>query len=212
MTQNMNQILKDVSDFFSNRIKQYGATPQGVDWKDAASQDLGFLQLLQVIQQEPFVLNELGCGYGKLSEILEQSHSDYVYRGYDISADMIAAANQNIQDSRVSFIHMGPQDELEKADYTLANGIFNLKLHYSDSEWEGFIYETLHKMDRSAEKGFAFNMLTSYSDPEYMRSDLYYASASHFFDYCMRHFSRRVQLKHDYPLYEFTLLVFKNVD
>ena len=56
-------------------------------------------------------------------------------------------------------------------------------------------------------KGFAFNMLTSYSDADKMRDDLYYGDPCELFDHCKRSYSRNVALLHDYGLYEFTMLV-----
>jgi hypothetical protein len=55
-------------------------------------------------------------------------------------------------------------------------------------------------------RGFSFNMLTAYSDEDKKRPDLYYASPAGFFEYCRR-YSKRVALLHDYPLYEFTIIV-----
>ena len=56
-------------------------------------------------------------------------------------------------------------------------------------------------------RGFAFNMLTSYSDADRMRSDLHYGDPAAYFDLCKRRFSRNVALLHDYELYEFTIVV-----
>jgi hypothetical protein len=44
-----------------------------------------------------------------------------------------------------------------------------------------------------------------------MRADLYYADPAQVFDYCKRRFSPNVALLHDYGLYEFTILVRKQV-
>ncbi len=52
-----------------------------------------------------------------------------------------------------------------------------------------------------------FNCLTSYSDPEKKRDELYYADPCALFDMCKRRYSRQVALLHDYGLYEFTILV-----
>ena len=68
---------------------------------------------------------------------------------------------------------------------------------------------TLEKIDALSRKGFAFNVLTKYSDREFMRDDLYYADPIFLFEHCRRKFSRFVSLIHDYPLYEFTILVRK---
>jgi hypothetical protein len=40
-----------------------------------------------------------------------------------------------------------------------------------------------------------------------MRADLYYADPAFYVDQCLSRFSRHVTLLHDYPLYEFTVLV-----
>jgi hypothetical protein len=59
--------------------------------------------------------------------------------------------------------------------------------------------------------GFAFNCLTAYSDAHKMQSYLYYADPCRLFDLCKRRYSRNVALLHDYGLYEFTILVRKEL-
>ena len=96
-----------------------------------------------------------------------------------------------------------------EADYTLASGIFNVRLETPEPLWEEYILATLATIDRLSQRGFAFNMLTCYSDPERMRGDLYYGDPCAFFDHCKRLFSREVALLHNYGLYEFTIRVHK---
>jgi hypothetical protein len=64
-------------------------------------------------------------------------------------------------------------------------------------------------MNSLSRAGFAFNALTKYSDAEFMRPDLYYADPLFLFDHCKCRYSKFVALLHDYPLYEFTILVRK---
>jgi hypothetical protein len=52
-------------------------------------------------------------------------------------------------------------------------------------------------------------MLSTYSDPEKRRDDLFYADPCEMFDLCKRRFATRVALLHDYPLFEFTVIVRK---
>ncbi len=75
-----------------------------------------------------------------------------------------------------------------------------------------YVLETLDDLHRLSLKGFAFNALTSYSDPEHIRDDLFYADPSWLFDHCKRSYSGQVALLHDYGLYEFTILVRKNLE
>jgi len=100
-------------------------------------------------------------------------------------------------------------EAVPNADYVIASGIFNVKLKNSEKDWLEYILETLKVINKKSIKGFSFNMLTKYSDAEYMKDNLYYADPLFIFDYCKRNFSKWVTLKHDYPLYEFSIIVKK---
>ena len=95
------------------------------------------------------------------------------------------------------------------ADYGVASGVFNDRVGRSNDEWLSYIKETLNALDRTSRLGFAFNCLTSYSDPDRIRENLYYADPCQLFDFCKRSYSRDIALLHDYGLYEFTVLVRK---
>ena len=84
-----------------------------------------------------------------------------------------------------------------------------MKLDADFDTWTEIVIEGLNQMNSRAVKGIAFNMLTSYSDADRMRPDLYYGDPCFFFDYCKRNFSKNVALLHDYNLYDFTILVRK---
>ncbi len=210
MTQHKNtEILTDVAAYYSAKQDEYGETPRGVDWNGEESQVLRFEQLGKVIQQPGgFSVNDLGCGYGAFVDYLNSRHDDFAYNGYDVSEDMIRAAqNRYANDPRARF-HVAAEPH-ETADYGIASGIFNVRLGRSDAEWEGFLSVTLDLLDRTSRRGFAFNCLTSYADADKMRDYLYYADPCTLFDLCKRRYSRHVALLHDYGLYEFTILVRK---
>jgi hypothetical protein len=105
------------------------------------------------------------------------------------------------------------EHEVPAAAYLLAGAIFNIKLETPSEEWQDFVCETLKRMDGLCSKGFSFNMLTKYSDADRMaeRPDLFFGDPLFFFDFCKRSFSRNVALLHDYGLYDFTILVRKDV-
>lgn len=130
------------------------------------------------------------------------------YRGFDISAEMIAAAvATHGSDGQAAFTTDG--EALRPATYAVASGIFNVKLRHSVAEWRDHVMATLESLHAASERGFAFNMLSTYSDVDRRRPDLHYADPREVFDTCKRRFSPRVALLHDYPLYEFTILVRK---
>ncbi len=62
-------------------------------------------------------------------------------------------------------------------------------------------------MAKLSRLGIAFNCLTTYVN--WKEDHLYYADPFEFFDFCKRNISRYLCLLHDYPLYEWTMLVYK---
>jgi SAM-dependent methyltransferase len=209
MPQNNGTLLSEVSGYYSNKLAQHGETPRGVDWNGVESQELRFEQLSKIVNTcSPFSINDLGCGYGAYFDFLNSKYGKIFYCGIDISGDMIRAANERYKDrSDARFIVSSEPDRV--ADYGIASGIFNVRLARASDEWRRYVEATLEVLDRSSRIGFAFNFLTSYSDAEKMRDNLYYADPCELFDLCKRRYSRHVALLHDYGLYEFTILVRK---
>ena len=60
-------------------------------------------------------------------------------------------------------------EEIGTADFTIASGIFNMKFEVDATTWRDHIVQTLDTLARASVRGFAFNMLTIYSDREKMR-------------------------------------------
>ena len=202
-------LLIEVAEYYATKLAQHGETPRGVDWNGEESQALRFGQLCKIIDTpDQFSINDLGCGYGALYDYLTRGYADFSYSGIDVSASMIRAAEQRCKDNeQVRHVLSSEPDQI--ADYSVASGIFNVRLHRSDAEWRVYLEATLDALDQNSRIGFSFNCLTSYSDPDKMRDHLYYADPCVLFDLCKRCYSRNVALLHDYGLYEFTILVRK---
>ena len=200
-------LLARVGAYYSSALGRHGATPRGADWNSEASQRLRFDQLAKLWQgsEGGFSLLDYGCGYGALVPYLRERGLPASYLGFDISPEMIATARE---------LHGGPgvaftddEAQLAAADYTVASGVFNVKLDTPEDAWREYVLATLDRLARLARRGFAFNALSLYSDPERRRADLFYADPLSLFDYCKTRFSPAVALLHDYPLYELTILV-----
>jgi len=205
------EIHRGVASYYTQKIREHGATARGVDWNSEASQTLRFEQLLRVANgAAEFSLNEIGCGYGALVDHLRRGGSKFRYHGVDLSADMVAAAQVRHGEAPGVSFAVGAAPDAAR-DYCVASGIFNVRLETSDADWLSYVLATLDTMHQYSVLGFAFNALTLYSDADRMRPDLYYADPLRLFDHCKRFHSRNVALLHDYGLYEFTILVRKNV-
>jgi SAM-dependent methyltransferase len=206
---NHNNIIDDINKYYSEKIIAHGATPQGVDWNGLDSQENRFSQLMKLVESEStgrFSLLDFGCGYGSLLDYLKKLNKNTHYFGYDISEEMLKKAAENHSKKDV---WLNKLDEHFKVDYVVASGLFNVKLNQNTQDWENYIVETLDYFDKISNKGFAFNILTSYSDKHFMKEYLYYASPENYFTICKTRYSKQICLLHDYGLFEFTILVKK---
>ena len=203
------RFFASLDSYFERTLRDHGATARGVDWNSPESQELRFGQLLKVCEDRgPFSIVDYGCGYGALVGYLRELGYDFSYQGFDVSERMLAHARELYGgDDAVEFV--GHADDLRAADYCVASGVFNLRMDVDGDAWRDYVLETIGSLSSLGTRGFAFNMLTKYSDPPRMRPDLYYGDPCFFFDHCKREIARDVALLHDYGLYEFTMLVRK---
>jgi len=210
---NIDETQKKLNDYFSEKLEAFGTTSKGVDYNGPEAQERRFEQLVKVINYaRPFTVIDYGSGYGAMFDFLSKCGWQFEYYGIDLIEKMVIAGRKAHKDFPNAHFTIH-ENEVPTADYLLAGAIFNIKLETSYEDWQDFAVKTLHRMNGLCLKGFSFNMLTKYSDADRMaqRPDLFYGDPLFFFDLCKRQFSRNVALLHDYGLYDFTILVRKEV-
>jgi len=216
----MEQALDKVAKHYTETLRRHGTVPISVGWKDEASQRLRFEKLAQVLDSRKaskaskaskgrVSCNDFGCGYGAMFHYLDQLDEVTLehYYGYDISEEMLTAARKAIPDPRAEFICAS--QVTQEVDYSFVSGTFNVKIDASDEQWGEYMKDTLMDMSKLSRVGLAFNALSTYVD--WKEKHLYYADPFMFFDFCKRNISRYVSLLHDYPLFEWTILVRKEI-
>jgi SAM-dependent methyltransferase len=200
------QLREQVTEYYTTRVEEHGPTARGVDWNSPESQTLRFAQLLKLLPSDPCSLLDYGCGYGALVDYLADRRLPVTYIGFDSAPAMIARAVA-LHPPATGAIFVSDEPQLTACDYAVASGVLNVKLSASDDEWNEYMKEVVDRLASLSTRGFAFNVLSRYSDPEKRRPSLHYADPHWWFDYCKRRFAGGAALLHDYPLYEFTLLV-----
>ncbi|WP_430401893.1 class I SAM-dependent methyltransferase [Hyphomonas sp.] len=202
-------LLADITTYYAGKLAEHGNTPRGVDWNGLDSQQLRFKQLCQLIAPNaPYSIADFGCGYGALYEHLNSRGDTFEYVGIDASEEMIDSARKRLT-ANSNAVFVVDCNITQPFDYVVASGVFNVHVGRSSEEWVEYVEDTLEMMFSQAKLGVAFNCLTSYSDKDKMRPDLYYADPLYLFDLCKQRYSPHVALLHDYGLYEFTILVRK---
>lgn len=196
-----------IINYYDEKAKEHGAVSKGVDWNGKKSQYLRFDVLSNIFQEKSdFSLLDYGCGYGEfLSYLDKNNYKNISYTGFDLSDEMITQAKLKFSNNYFT----NTTSYNITYDYTILSGTLHVKLKNNNDIWKNHIMETLDYLNQVSKKGFAFNLLTSYSDAEYMKDHLYYASPEEIFKYCKLNFSKNVILDHSYNLYEFTIFVKK---
>ena len=202
--------LKENSrEYYEKKLAAHGLTAQGVDWKDQDSQNLRFRILSEIGNLGGKRVHDVGCGLGHLLLYFRERNVDCDYVGSDISPVMIENATRICEEGE---FHTGdvledPAPSWMKVDFVLASGIFHVRSDIPYHEWHVFVEAMIRRMFDLAEIGIGFNLLTSYVD--YEEPYLFYCPPKEMLDFCMKNLSRRVVVRHDYPLYEYTVYVYK---
>ena len=204
----MRELRDSVRIYYSGKLERHGPTPLGVDWPNAISQHLRFVQLLKLCDFESaFSLNDFGCGYGALLEFLAMRHGGAAidYRGIDISPAMVAAARKCWSDRhrreicggfavRPSSRLLARQRHLQRSARPSRRGVG--KLCRTDPD---------RTCSQSSRIGFAVNFMRPH-DTLPTEDGLYRTEPPRWIDFCER-LGGNIELVGDYGLREFTLLI-----
>ena len=206
------KLRSNIVAFFEDKFQQHGATPKGVDWNSEVAQKNRFSWLLKSIgdiDQSSSIL-DFGCGYGGFLPYLRQHSWTGEYVGYDITKPLISEARRAYKnDPKATFIDDAP---IPKADILIACGIFSMKQSEQIDTWEDHIKSTILEISQLAKSHLAFNMLSSYSDADKKRPDLYYANPCYWFEFCKANISNLVAIHHDFSPWEFNLIIRRQKD
>ena len=204
----ISQLLEFVARVYTYRINECGPVASGVFWKDADGQVLRLELLLQAVAREdlngPITVNDLGCGYGALFDLMkdEPMMRGGRYIGYDISPEMVDAAKAHHTDPRATFIVSPVATEV--ADYSFVSGTYNMSMGANPALWTHYVKTSLDMLWKKTAKIMAFNLLDDTSTNKL--DDLYYADRRTFLEHALT-LSPDIEIIDDYPLDEFTIFV-----
>lgn len=197
-----------IAAYYKEKTRQFGATPQGVDWNSKESQDLRFRQLLEVIPQDglPVSINDYGCGYGALLHYILSNTNIRVssYYGYDICREALQSWTKPKGKTKIELVNTS--NIIHTADYSFTSGTFHVRLDIPEKEWRNLVLYQIDSMYKKSRRGLAFNCLTNRTD--YKRSHLWYTDPEELLQYCKR-LGGKTTLIQNYGLFDFTILIRK---
>jgi SAM-dependent methyltransferase len=202
------ELKREVVAHYEAALRAHGPTARGMDWRDEASQRLRFRILCGVCDLAGRSLHEVGAGAGHLLDYLREEGIAADYSGSDLSAAMVEAAR-----ARHPGAHFEARDLLLETprpsyDVVVCSGLFHVCLGHGGAPWRRFVEETVRRMWGLARVAIAFNLISDRVD--WRAPQLHYASPAETLEFCRRELSPWVVLRHDYPLHEYTLYVYRD--
>jgi SAM-dependent methyltransferase len=201
------ELKQAVVAHYEAKLRRHGPTPEGMDWKDAASQRLRFRVLCEVCDLGGLSLHEVGAGAGHLLDYLRERGVAVDYSGSDLSPAMVEAARRLHPGARFELRDLLLEAPAPSYDVVVCSGLFHVSLGQGEQAWRRFVHETLRRMWALCRVAIAFNLMSDQVD--YRVRELYYSSPGEMLDFCRRELGRFTVLRHDYPLHEYTVYVYR---
>ena len=202
---------KKISNIYNERFYNYNNTPKGVFWNSKLSQDLRLNIILDKILQnsksDEFSIADIGCGYGRLYEIIRERKLDgkVQYHGFDINQKLIRFCNHNKDFENIKFsISAFP---LNKTDFVIMSGTYNLTPTNNISLWEDYIIKNLTSNWKLVQKAMIFNCLIK--EKRKIEKKLYYTELSWIQKICDRNFCDPEVIKHNLLKDDITIILKK---
>lgn len=200
---------------YDQALGEFGDTPQGAMWPDAAGRATRYDVMLDLLDRRPagaLVLCDLGCGTGGLlARIRERAMTGITYIGIDRSGMALEHARRKFPGIAFHQLDVNSPDAdlgLVDCDYLVANGLFTVKHDLSQAQMRAFVESTISTVWPRVRRGLAFNVMSKAVDWE--RDDLFHAPMDDMAALLHGLAGRRVRLRADYGLYEYTCYAFRD--
>ena len=202
---------KQISSIYNKRFDNYNNTPKGVFWNSKLSQDLRLNiildKMLKISQRNDFSISDVGCGYGRLYEIIRDRNLDgkVEYQGFDINQKLINFCKNNKDFKNVKFaISTFP---IKKTDYIVMSGTYNLAPTNNISLWEDYIIKNLKNNWKFVKKAMIFNCLIR--EKKQINKTLYFTELSWIKKICEENFCQPIIIKHQMLKEDITVILKK---
>jgi ubiquinone/menaquinone biosynthesis C-methylase UbiE len=196
--------ISETESVYNSRYDLYGRDLKTVGWGKRDDQNLRFEILLRNLDVRGKTILDVGCGLGDLVPYLASRFGDnFKYIGIDVARRLVEDARRQFEvPDRIEFVHGDIFSiELPSVDISLLSGALSLRVEGI----EEYAERTLSEMCRISRYATTLNFLSKYCDYELEKNQHF--EPEEVFRWARKR-CRRVNLIHDYPLFEFTIQAF----
>ena len=204
------KIIQDQINTYRDNFLVNKDSSLGTFQNDRVTQYMRFERIIKPfkdILNEQILFHDFGCGCCDMYEYMLQNEIKTKYSGTEIIQEMIDYAQQKFPDINLYNRDVLKENVTDKYHIVVFSGGLYLPGNIPQEEWRKFVFEIINKMWEMSTVGISFNLLSTYST--YKNGNLFYIDPNEMFDYCCKNFSRFVSIDQSYPLYEWTISIFK---
>lgn len=192
---------------------QHGETPHGVDWGKRPEDHIMRLDNMLAVVPPPaaakgFTMLDVGSGFGSLLGRAHELDLPIHYTGIELVEEMTVRARERHPEAKWLCGDVMTHDFEQPFDYVVNNGVLTQKLDASIVEMDAFVKAMIRRMFALCRHGIAFNLMTTYVN--FMAPNLFYKSPVEMLAWCMSELTPKVRLDHSYPLYEYTMYLYRD--
>ena len=195
---------KRIIERYNDRLAKHGETIETMASGTEERRNIRFKVLSEIGIQDGDSILDLGCGFGDFLNYLENENVSVEYTGYDINPALIGIAKKRFPE-RVFEVKDILAEDFPSFDYIVSSSCFNLPLSGHDNY--DFAEMVMRKCYAHSHKGVAIDFLSNYVD--FHSAEGFHYSPERLFALA-KGITKRVKLRHDYPLYEFNIYLYKD--
>lgn len=195
--------------YYDKRLAEHGDTAQGAGWPNDLDRQTRFSVMREVAPSGRMAdVCDIACGTGAfLSHLEDAGTTPTRYLGLDVSETAIAKARAKHSPSLFEVHDLLRDPAPGRFDYVVANGLFTVKDSLSQAEMWRFFQDATRAMWEMTEVAMAFNVMSAVVD--WQREDLFHVESDALLRWLYEIAGRRVVLRADYDLFEYTAYVYR---
>lgn len=193
---------------YRQSYSRYGDSPAGVQWP-RGRQPLRFDALTKHIAADGFSLLDYGCGLAHLKPYLDQRFLSYEYRGVDLVPDFVDAVATKFPGVWVRQVktHL---DVVDPVDHVVISGTFNIIEGGDRAAYFKKVQEALLHLFSLTRVSLSVNFMTDRVD--FTQASALHVNTSEILEFVQEEMSSRFSIDLSYMPYEFTLVIYKDVE
>jgi trans-aconitate methyltransferase len=199
----MDRETLEMKEYFEDRYERFGTDLKSLAWNSPESQQERFEILSTLFVPGNFFVLDVGCGFGDYYKFLKMRMPKRIlgYTGIDLVQEFITEAETRYPGGNFRVLDI-LASEFMFHNYVVASGIFSKDVE----NWYDYVTTMLTRMFSLCTKGIAANFLSKFSPANC--SNMHYADPAEILEIAFT-LSKKVILRHDYRLNDFTVFIYK---